>query len=61
MKRHNIAVTEDTLKQLWRRRLVISLGDRRPIHHVTHDEIIRDSVKAMLTQLTENNDEPIKI
>jgi hypothetical protein len=48
-----IEVTDETLKQLWRRRLMISLRDRRSIHHVTHDEIVRASVTALLAGLEE--------
>lgn len=55
--RLQIEVDTDTRDQLWRRRLIISLRDRRSIHHVRHDEIINAAVTALLTRMDEVADD----
>jgi hypothetical protein len=50
--RHRIEVSPETLDLLWRARLVIAAQTGRPIHTITHDEIVRQT----LQQQNDEND-----
>lgn len=43
--RHRIEVSSETLDLLWRARLVIAARTGRPIHTITHDEIVRQTLQ----------------
>ena len=44
-QRHRIEVSPETLDLLWRARIAISIQTGRPIHTITHDEIVRQTLQ----------------
>ena len=44
-QKHRIEVSPDTLDLLWRARLVHAAETGRPIHTITHDEIVRQALR----------------
>jgi DNA-binding transcriptional regulator YdaS (Cro superfamily) len=51
-QRHRIGVSPETLDLLWRARLVIAARTGRPIHTITHDEIVRQALQQQNDEKT---------